>query len=297
MRTPASGRGVHGRTGVVGQLDPAAAQRRRAERGRLGGGAQHVRRPADEHGAAGMTVPAGTSVPSPRMQPSPSREPGMRMAPLPISHRSPTRGADDRGAVPEHGALADLDGVAGPPEQYAVLQDRRMVAHRDVRATGAHRDTLREVGTRPDVHLPTSTAEAATSAAGCAGRARLRLICRPPRDRFDHCRAALSPMWSNPLAGGAALGSGASLRPPAQATVRSSYRSEHRRGAFVEPPCPRTTNRLLASTPGPPTTATAHPGAVDHGVADRAEKHPLERTPTARADHHHTGLGRGVRPR
>src|SRR3954470_20991670 len=38
----------------------------------------------------GMTAPAGTSVPSPRMQPSPIRAPGMRIAPLPISQRSPT---------------------------------------------------------------------------------------------------------------------------------------------------------------------------------------------------------------
>jgi hypothetical protein len=33
---------------------------------------------------------------------------------------------------------------------------------------------------------------------------------------------------------------------------------------------------------------------VDHGVTDRAEKHPLERTPTASADHHQAGAGRGV---
>src|SRR4051795_11981601 len=37
----------------------------------------------------GITAPAGTSVPSPRMQPSPIRAPGMRIAPLPISQRSP----------------------------------------------------------------------------------------------------------------------------------------------------------------------------------------------------------------
>ncbi len=39
--------------------------------------------------SAGITVPAGTSVPSPRMQPLPRREPGMRIAPFPISHKSP----------------------------------------------------------------------------------------------------------------------------------------------------------------------------------------------------------------
>src|SRR4051794_13098535 len=37
----------------------------------------------------GTTAPAGTSVPSPRMQPFPIRAPGMRIAPLPISQRSP----------------------------------------------------------------------------------------------------------------------------------------------------------------------------------------------------------------
>src|SRR3954454_3126791 len=37
----------------------------------------------------GITAPAGTSVPSPRMQPSPILAPGMRIAPLPISQRSP----------------------------------------------------------------------------------------------------------------------------------------------------------------------------------------------------------------
>src|SRR3954465_5428647 len=38
----------------------------------------------------GTTVPAGIRGPSPRMQPSPSTEPGIRMVPLPISHRLPT---------------------------------------------------------------------------------------------------------------------------------------------------------------------------------------------------------------
>ena len=38
---------------------------------------------------AGITVPGGTSVPSPRMHPLPRRDPGMRIAPLPISHKSP----------------------------------------------------------------------------------------------------------------------------------------------------------------------------------------------------------------
>ena len=84
-------------------------------------------------------------------------------------------------------------------------------------------------------------------------------------------------MWSNPLAGGAALGSGASLRPPAQETVRSSYRSEHRRGAFVEPSCPRTTNRLLASTLAP-RRRRLRIRRSGHGVTDRAQQHPLERT-------------------
>src|SRR3954454_13823357 len=37
----------------------------------------------------GIAAPAGTSVPSPRMHPSPMRAPGMRIAPLPISQRSP----------------------------------------------------------------------------------------------------------------------------------------------------------------------------------------------------------------
>ena len=35
-------------------------------------------------------------------------------------------------------------------------------------------------------------------------------------------------------------------------------------------------------------------GAVDHGVADRAEQHRLEGAPAARADHHQAGVGGGV---
>ena len=77
--------------GMVGEVDLAAAQGGQPGAVGVGGDAQHVRGPADEHGAVGDDRAGGMRVPSPRMQPSPSREPGMRMAPLPISHRSPTR--------------------------------------------------------------------------------------------------------------------------------------------------------------------------------------------------------------
>ena len=68
----------------------------------------------------------------------------------------------------------------------------------------------------------------------------------------------------------------------------------HTAGDCRQPPCSRTAHRLVASALALPDDGDCASGAVDHGVTHRAEEHPLERTPTACADHHQAGVGRGV---
>ena len=74
---------------MAGQAGLVLAQHREPLPVGVGGRPDHMRRAPDQDRVAGITAPGGTSVRSPRMQPLPRREPGMRIAPLPISHKSP----------------------------------------------------------------------------------------------------------------------------------------------------------------------------------------------------------------
>jgi hypothetical protein len=76
--------------GEVGEVGLVLAEHRQAFPVRVGGGWMACGGRPTSTVDGGITAPAGTSVPSPRMQPFPSRAPGIRIAPLPISQRSPT---------------------------------------------------------------------------------------------------------------------------------------------------------------------------------------------------------------
>ena len=139
------------RPGIVGQLHTPAPEVGDAGAVGVGGGAQHVRWPADQHGTGRDDRTAGNQGALP--EDAAITQPGTGHENRPIADLAQVAdvGAQHARAVPENGALPDLDRVAGPPDQHAVLQDSGVVAHPDVPGAGAHRHPLRQVGTRSDV--------------------------------------------------------------------------------------------------------------------------------------------------
>ena len=103
--------------------------------------------------SSGITVPAGTSVPSPRMQPSPSREPGMRIAPLPISHRSPTLAPTIVARWPKTVRCPIATGCSGLPTStpFSSTAEWLPIAHR--RARERSDQALRQQRTGAEVRL------------------------------------------------------------------------------------------------------------------------------------------------
>jgi hypothetical protein len=86
------------------------------------------------------------------MQPLPSREPGMRIAPLPISHKSPTV-APTMAAMTEDRALTHPDRMGGRADHHTVLQYRRVVADAHRSAVRPHHQPLRQNRAGTDADL------------------------------------------------------------------------------------------------------------------------------------------------
>ena len=120
----------------------------------VGGGADDVRRPADQHGVVGDRPcrPGRGALPEDAAVAQPARASGWPRC-RPRTGRRPS-GPDDPGAVAEHRPLADRR-PAGPVSRRApVLQHRRVVAQRDAACPGPQHDALRQQGPGAEVRLP-----------------------------------------------------------------------------------------------------------------------------------------------
>src|SRR3954469_3068856 len=132
----------------------------------------------------GITAPAGTSVPSPRMQPSPIRAPGMRIAPLPISQRSPMVAPMTCARWPKTvrcpirtgcSRVPTTNPFSGTAEWLPIDTD-----------SSCERTTVpwAMIAPAPTWTLPSSLAEPAISGCGWSANSRLRLMAatRPSED-------------------------------------------------------------------------------------------------------------------
>jgi hypothetical protein len=144
---------VDGGSGVGGQVDLAAAQS--GEPGAVGiaGRPQHVRRPADEHGAVGNdragrdegALAENAAV----AQPGAGHEDRAITDLAQVAHP----GSDNRGPMAEDRALSNLDRMVRPADEHTVLQHRGVVAQRDAPGPGAQHHALREQSAGAEVRL------------------------------------------------------------------------------------------------------------------------------------------------
>src|SRR3954471_8730732 len=153
---------------------------------------------------SGMTVPVGTSVPSPRMQPSPRREPGIRIAPLPISQRSPTRAPTTVARWPKIVRCPISTGCPGQPTRTPFSRTAEWLPSRTFPARDRSTTPWANSAPAPTCACPIRTAEAATSQAGCSGRGRLRLTglgCSSGDDRGPDLSAGAHRLGDRGLLG------------------------------------------------------------------------------------------------
>src|SRR4051795_11023294 len=132
----------------------------------------------------GITAPAGTRVPSPRMQPSPSRAPGIRIAPLPISHRSPTVAPTICARWPKTVRCPIRTGCSRVPTTTPFSRTAEWLPIDT--ASSCERTTVpwARIAPAPTWTLPSSLAEPAISGCGWSANSRLRLMTatRPSED-------------------------------------------------------------------------------------------------------------------
>src|SRR4051794_6777100 len=132
----------------------------------------------------GITAPAGTSVPSPRMQPSPIRAPGMRIAPLPISQRSPMVAPMTCARWPKTVRCPIRTGCSRVPTTTPFSRTAEWLPIDT--DSSCERTTVpwAMIAPAPMWTLPSSRAELAISGSGWSGSSRLRLMTatRPSED-------------------------------------------------------------------------------------------------------------------
>src|SRR4051795_1275071 len=127
----------------------------------------------------GITAPAGTSVPSPRMQPSPMRAPGMRIAPLPISQRSPTVAPTTCARWPKTVRWPIRTGCSRVPTTTPFSRTAEWLPMET--DSSCERTTVpwAMIAPAPTWTLPSSLAEPAISGCGWSANNRLRLMTAP----------------------------------------------------------------------------------------------------------------------
>jgi hypothetical protein len=110
---------------------------RNEDSSRLTGTRAHVRGPADEHGVGVDDRAVGNQ--GALAEDAAIAQPGTGHQDGPVADLAQVTdpSADDRGAVAEDRALADLDRLPGPADQHPVLQHRRVIAERDAAGAGA----------------------------------------------------------------------------------------------------------------------------------------------------------------
>src|SRR4051795_12720638 len=132
----------------------------------------------------GITAPAGTSVPSPRMQPSPIRAPGMRIAPLPISQRSPMVAPMTCARWPKTVRCPIRTGCSRVPTTTPFSRTAEWLPIET--DSSCERTTVpwAMIAPAPTWTLPSSLAEPAISGCGWSANSRLRLMAatRPSED-------------------------------------------------------------------------------------------------------------------
>src|SRR3954451_23983210 len=132
----------------------------------------------------GITAPAGTNVPSPRMQPSPIRAPGMRIAPLPISQRSPMVAPTTCARWPNTVRCPIRTGCSRVPTTTLFSRTAEWLPIDT--DSSCERTTVpwAMIVPAPTWMLPSSLAEPAISGCGWSANSRLRLMTatRPSED-------------------------------------------------------------------------------------------------------------------
>src|SRR4051794_40115939 len=135
----------------------------------------------------GITAPAETSVPSPRMQPSPRRDPGMRIAPLPISQRSPTVAPMICARWPKTVRCPTRTGCSGVPTTTPFSRTAEWLP--TTTDSSCERTTVpwARIAPAPTWTVPSSRADPAISGWGWSANSRLRLMA--PAWPSEHLRA------------------------------------------------------------------------------------------------------------
>src|SRR3954447_1510975 len=124
----------------------------------------------------GITAPAGTSVPSPRMHPSPIRAPGMRIAPLPISQRSPTVAPMTGAGWPKTVRCPSRTGCFAVPTTTPFSRIAEWLPMETDSSCERITVPWAMIAPAPTWTLPSSRAEPAISACGWSANSRLRLM-------------------------------------------------------------------------------------------------------------------------
>src|SRR3954466_9119455 len=124
----------------------------------------------------GIPPPAGTSGPPPRMQPSPIRAPGMRIAPLPISQRSPMVAPTTCARWPKTVRCPIRTGCSRVPTTTPFSRTAEWLPI--ATDSSCERTTVpwAMIAPAPTWTLPSSRAEPAISGCGWSANSRLRLM-------------------------------------------------------------------------------------------------------------------------
>src|SRR3954447_4779984 len=132
----------------------------------------------------GITAPAGTNVPSPRMQPSPIRAPGMRIAPLPISQRSPMVAPTTCARWPKTVRCPIRTGCSRVPTTTPFSRTAEWLPIDSDSSCERTAVPWAMIVPAPTWMLPSSLAEPAISGCGWSANSRLRLMTatRPSED-------------------------------------------------------------------------------------------------------------------